>query len=120
MAADICILPHREATQSGSGMEFLAMGKPIIATNVGGNPDLVVHGKNGYLVTPKSPMNMASAMLKFFQQSREEQQSMGKFSHRLGIERFDWNILAQKHISLYKSLVSVKVAKQESQANKKA
>jgi glycosyltransferase involved in cell wall biosynthesis len=40
-------------------LEAMALGLPVIASRVGGNPELVVDGKGGYLFTPNSPKNLA-------------------------------------------------------------
>ena len=39
----------------------MACGRPVIATKVGGNPELVHHGETGYLVAPFAPEEVASA-----------------------------------------------------------
>lgn len=63
--ADVVILPYRSAT--GSGIIPLAYyyGKPVIATRVGGLPDVVVPGKTGVLVTPESSREIARAIETF-------------------------------------------------------
>ena len=106
-ATDVSILPHRQASQSGSGLESLAMGKPIIATNTGGLPDLIDNGRSGYIVPVKDPAAIAHAIISFFCQSRENQGLMAKASRQLGLERYGWGPIADKHVDLYKSLVQI-------------
>jgi glycosyltransferase involved in cell wall biosynthesis len=57
--ADVVVLPYLSAT--GSGVVTLAYhyGKPVIATAVGGLPDVVVDGKTGWLISPKAPVELA-------------------------------------------------------------
>lgn len=43
-------------------LEAMAAGLPIVATDVGGNADLVEHGRNGFLVPPNDPQALARAM----------------------------------------------------------
>jgi glycosyltransferase involved in cell wall biosynthesis len=105
-AADVSMLPHRDPSQSAMGLEALALGKPMIATRAGGLPDLVEHGKTGYLVPIRDPQAMAEAMLAFFKQTRKQQRAMAGASRQLGLDRFDWRIIGRKHIDLYRSLVS--------------
>ena len=55
-AADVAIMPHRESSQSGMGLEALAAGKPIVVTRVGGLVELVDEEVNGYSVPVSDPM----------------------------------------------------------------
>ncbi|PKN49481.1 MAG: hypothetical protein CVU63_02030 [Deltaproteobacteria bacterium HGW-Deltaproteobacteria-20] len=45
-------------------LEALAMGKPVVATRVGGNPEVVDHGVNGFIVPPRDASALAQALLK--------------------------------------------------------
>jgi len=47
---------------AGSMREALSLGKPVVATRVGGNPELVVDGETGLLVQPRSPSELAAAI----------------------------------------------------------
>ena len=49
-AADVFVLPTRADTYSMVALEAMAMGLPVITTNVGGIPDIVVEGETGYLL----------------------------------------------------------------------
>ena len=63
--ADVIILPYRSAT--GTGVIPLAYhyGKPVIASRVGGIPDVVRDGLSGRLVEPENPPALADAILAF-------------------------------------------------------
>jgi len=62
MRADAVVLPYRSA--SGSGVVPIAYhyDRPVIATRVGGLPDVVEHGVTGYLVDPDDPALLAAAI----------------------------------------------------------
>lgn len=60
--ATCCVLPYREASQSGVGSQAKAFGRGIVATAVGGLPDLVADG-SGCLVPPGDPSALASALI---------------------------------------------------------
>ena len=47
-------------------LEASARGLPVVATNVGGNPEVVVHETTGILVPPKDPTSLADAMLRLW------------------------------------------------------
>lgn len=56
------IAPYRSATQSGVVAQALAAGRPVVATRVGGLPDVVVEGKNGTLAAPEDLNELIAAV----------------------------------------------------------
>lgn len=63
MAADLVIdLSFEGLGVTGTIREAMALGKPVIATDAGGNPELVVHGQSGLLVPVKDPAAAATAI----------------------------------------------------------
>ncbi|TFW35385.1 TIGR03088 family PEP-CTERM/XrtA system glycosyltransferase [Massilia horti] len=61
-AMDLFVLPSRAEGSSNTILEAMATGLPVVATNVGGNPELVHPGFTGILVPPCSPDLMAAAI----------------------------------------------------------
>jgi glycosyltransferase involved in cell wall biosynthesis len=61
-AATCCVLPYREASQSGVGSQARAYGRPIVATRVGGLPELVGPDA-GRLVAPGDVVALAEAVI---------------------------------------------------------
>ncbi|MFM2149066.1 MAG: hypothetical protein RLZZ187_1372 [Pseudomonadota bacterium] len=62
-AADIHVMPSHEEGLPNSIIEAMASGLPIVASRVGGIPELVIEGQNGLLVEPRDPDRLASALL---------------------------------------------------------
>ena len=58
-ATDVFVLPSREEGMSNALMEAMAAARPVVATNVGGNGELVAHGTTGLLVAPEDPDALA-------------------------------------------------------------
>ena len=56
------VLPSRREGISNTALEAMASGLPVIATEVGGNPEVVVAGETGSLVAPADPTALARAM----------------------------------------------------------
>jgi glycosyltransferase involved in cell wall biosynthesis len=61
--AAIFILPSLREASPNVIIEAMAMGLPVIATRVGGIPELVVHGQTGLLVDPANPAELAEAII---------------------------------------------------------
>jgi glycosyltransferase involved in cell wall biosynthesis len=59
-------------------LEAAATGLPIVATNVGGNSEVVMDGQTGFLVPPKDPRALAEAMLRLMRLPYEIRQKMGQ------------------------------------------
>lgn len=81
-------------------LETLYVGRPIIATNIGGNPEAVIHGFNGLLVPPKDVEETSKAILTLIEND-ELRNSMEKNGKRLAKEKFDPDRLVSKTIELY-------------------
>jgi glycosyltransferase involved in cell wall biosynthesis len=65
-AADVSVLPSAWENFPHTVVEALAVGCPVIATAVGGVPEVVRDGKNGLLVAPRDPAALAAAIERFF------------------------------------------------------
>ena len=80
---DICVLPSLSEGFSNTLLEYMAAGKPIVATRAGGNPEVIVHQSNGLLVNKADPEDLREKILLLL---GDEQQA-----DRLGVE-------ARKHV----------------------
>ncbi|MFH0733057.1 MAG: glycosyltransferase [bacterium] len=72
-AADVVVLPYKNATQSGIIQIANNFNKPIIATNVGGLGEVIFSGINGYLVEKENPQAIADAILTYYSENKEDE-----------------------------------------------
>lgn len=72
-ACDLVVLPYISATQSGIVQIAYGFEKPVIVTNVGGLPDVVADGKNGYVVEAGDPQRLAEAVIAYFRDEKESE-----------------------------------------------
>jgi glycosyltransferase involved in cell wall biosynthesis len=75
--ADIVALPSFTEGLPNVALEACAAGKPVVATRVGGTPEVIVDGLNGFLVPPGDPVKLARAILKLVR-SRSARRAMGE------------------------------------------
>jgi D-inositol-3-phosphate glycosyltransferase len=71
-AANAALLPYRSATQSGVVQIAYNYDLPVIATNVGGLPEIVIDNKSGLIAPEATPESVARSIEKYFSQSLEE------------------------------------------------
>jgi glycosyltransferase involved in cell wall biosynthesis len=62
-AFDVFVLPSVVEGMSNALIEAMAVGRPVVATDVGGNPEVVVDGQTGLLVPPAAPDRLAAAVV---------------------------------------------------------
>jgi glycosyltransferase involved in cell wall biosynthesis len=75
-ASDIGVLASHEEGSSNAILECMAASLPMVATNVGGNPELVENGLTGLTVPPKAPLQLSDALLRLAKDAKLRQ-SMG-------------------------------------------
>lgn len=72
-ASDLVVCPYESATQSGIVQIAYGFDKPVVATNVGGLPDVVKDKKTGYIVEPQNPGELARVIIDFYSNRREDE-----------------------------------------------
>ena len=97
--ADFSVLPSLMEATSISGLEAMAAGLPLVGTAVGGIPELIQDGKNGYLCKQADPEDLAEKITKLL---GENIQLLGKQSRKMIEERFDWKNIAEKTLEEYR------------------
>lgn len=60
--ARVCVLPSRRDSLGGAALEAMAQGTPVVASRVGGLPELVRHRREGLLVPPQDPAALGRAL----------------------------------------------------------
>ncbi len=85
-------------------LEAMAVGKPIVATNIDGYASVVTHGEEGWLVPPKDSRGLAQALVSVMSDETLRQQ-MGA-SGRLKAVKYSWEHVAQRVLDYYVRVLS--------------
>ncbi len=90
-----------EATSLGI-LEAMSLSLPVIATNYGGNPQVVKEGKNGILIAQRDPKALAEALSRMTECDLRER--LGKASYALYASHYSAETMARRNEALYKNL----------------
>ena len=104
---DIFCLPSLSEGLSSAIMSAMACSLPVISTNVGGIPELVIHGKTGLLTEPSSPEQLAASLYRLLT-SPEERKSFGREGRKIVESLFTVKRKLEKTEYYYKLLLSLK------------
>lgn len=101
--SDIFILPSYNEQMPMSILEGMAYGYPIIATVVGGIPEMVKHGENGFLFKSGDIEEMTK-YLKLLCENKDMRERMGQRSREIVLERFDSKVIVEELINVYEKV----------------
>ena len=107
-AADMLVLSSLWEGLPGVVMEAMASSLPVVATSVGGTPELITEGKSGYLVPPGNPEKLADALIKMINLSDEERKKMGQAGRKRVDKYFHINKMVKAYEDLYASCMNNK------------
>lgn len=102
--SDICVLTSVAEGFSNSILEYMASAKPVVATNVGGANEAVIHGETGYLVDSNDDRALASRILELLT-DKEKASEFGKKGRRIALEKFSESAQLQRTLALYDRLL---------------
>ena len=102
---DIFVLPSQAEGISNTILEAMATGLPVIATDVGGNPELVSDGKTGGLVPP-SDVNLMAEKIAEYVENIEKRHLHGKNGHQRVLQEFSLTAMVGRYKTVYDSLLN--------------
>ncbi len=100
-AADVVLAPYRVEAQSGVALTAFHFARPVIASTVGGLPEIIVEGENGMLIPPEDPAALARAVDAFF--TAVDREAMERGAARAG-GRYSW----EEYASVFRRLLAGK------------
>ena len=86
-------------------VEAQSMGKPIIASNIGGSKETILNKKSGFLYQFDDPRELAKSLNTVIQLTQEELQSMGNEGRKNITKKFDVESMCDTNLNEYKKLL---------------
>lgn len=99
-AADMVVQPYKSATQSGISQLAYHFEKPMIVTNVGGLPEIVEHGKVGYVVDVNENA-ISDAIVDFYENEKLQEMTKGVKENKT---LFSWSNLVKGLLDIYEKI----------------
>jgi len=103
-SADIFVLPSRWEGASNALLEAMACGLPTVATNVGGNREVLRHEYSGLLVPADDPDSLASAMRRLIH-DEASRRAFGEAGRRSIVEDYSIERTLERYAGRYEALV---------------
>jgi len=111
--SDISVLTSTSEGCSNTILESMSVGIPVIATNVGGNPEVVKNGETGLLIPAQDTEALANSILRLLQDKKSSEQ-MGRAGKSRIEELFRINRMIQETEDLFEALLIAKERKAKS------
>ena len=90
------VCPYTDATQSGVIMSAFAFNKPVIATNVGGLPEMVLHGHYGLITQEKNIDSLAESIIRLWKDKNSINKFAKEIKHDYHQGELSWKEIANK------------------------
>lgn len=102
--ADICVLPSLSEGMSNAILEYMAAGKAVVATRVGGTPEIVDDNVTGILVEKENSAQIRDAILRLIQ-NPVLRQSMGEAGRKKAYDLFSMPGMVKRYEDFFQSVL---------------
>lgn len=106
----LMVMPSLTEAFGVAALEASACGRPVIASNVGGVPEVVLDGTTGILVPPSDPDKLAQAIINMVQNA-EAREKMGRAGYKFVKQRYSWERSLDMMCDLYERLINEKTSR---------
>lgn len=103
-ASDVVVFPYKDIDQSGALFTAMALGKPIIATNIGGLKETIIDGKSGYLINYGDCEMFAKRIIELIK-DEGKRNTFAQYNLKLINDYYSWDRIAMMTLEVYKSLI---------------
>ena len=114
-AMDVVVMPSLSEGMPNVALEAMMFGKPVVASRVGGVPEVVVEGETGFMVKAGDEGALALALVRMLT-SPSRMQAMGEAGRHRVLENFSPTVRVERLLLLYKELLLARILEGERNA----
>ena len=103
-AMDVVVMPSMSEGMPNVALEAMMFGKPVVASRVGGMPEVVVEGETGFMAKAGDADALALALIRMLT-SPSRMQTMGEAGKRRALDNFSPTVRVERLLALYKELL---------------
>ena len=103
--SDVCVLSSKAEGFSNSILEYMAAGRPVVATDVGGAREAIIEGETGYLVQSGDDEALATRIVSLLREP-ERARAMGARGRQVVEEKFSSGAQLERTLNLYERLLT--------------
>jgi glycosyltransferase involved in cell wall biosynthesis len=105
-AADLCVVPSiLYESFSYTCLQAMACGRPVVATTMGGIPEVVIDGETGLLVPPGDPVALAAALRRLIDDARLRRR-LGRAGRERAVQLYAHRTVAQQNLAVYAEVIN--------------
>ncbi len=104
-ALDVAVLPSYREAQGLSILEAMALSRPVVASAVGGIPEMIEHGRTGLLVPPRDPDVLAASIVRLLT-DHPYADTLARAGHDLVHERFCLELMVRAVETIYDEAIA--------------
>jgi len=103
-ASSVLVVPSRMESIPQVIKEAFFLNIPVVATKVGGIPELIEHEKNGLLVDLNDPIQLVNSVNELLE-NKEKAKNIAQAGYEFVTENLTWEVLLPKYVKFYEDLV---------------
>jgi len=103
-SASVVVMPSLSESFGNVILESLACETPVIASSVGGIPEIISSYENGILVPPNNEVKLAEA-IQYLLSDEDIRQRLGRCGRKIVMEKYSLEVVTQKLLGVYKKLL---------------
>jgi glycosyltransferase involved in cell wall biosynthesis len=106
-AADVFVAPSRQDNLPNTAIEAQACGTPVVAFDIGGLPDIVVHRESGWLAKAFDTADLAAG-IQWVIEDAGRRARLGESARGFALERYSELVIARRYMDVYSAALSGK------------